>query len=84
MPATTIKLQKIGNSLRGTIPKEAARALSLKRGDDMAVIVSGDSVVFKKKQQGAKDFKSFYGILKDRTGEVEHWPTTKEIKSIWE
>ena len=77
-----IKLQKIGNSIRATIPKEVVEALSLKEGERMVVTKADDSVVLKKR--GARKMVKFYGVLKERTGKVEHWPTPEEIKSIWE
>ncbi|MDG6954795.1 MAG: AbrB/MazE/SpoVT family DNA-binding domain-containing protein, partial [Nitrososphaerota archaeon] len=40
--ATTVKLQKIGNSIRATIPKEVAEELSLKPGEEMVVDTAGD------------------------------------------
>lgn len=80
---TIVKLQKIGNSLRATIPKDAARALSLRQGEEVVVNIVGDSVVLQKRHR-AKDLARFYGILQKKTGEVEHWPTPEEIKGIWE
>lgn len=78
-----VRLQKIGNSLRATIPKEAAEALSLREGEEVIVDVLGDSVVLKKSRV-ATDVTRFYGVLQEKTGEVEHWPSPEEIKNIWE
>ena len=80
--ATTVKLQKIGNSIRATIPKEIAEALSLKPGEEMVVDAVDDTVLLRKRR--AKKLSDLYGALKKREGEVEHWPTPEEIKSIWE
>ena len=79
---TVIKLQRIGNSLRATIPKEVADALALKQGEEVVVNVKDDAVVLTKK--GSHSVAEFYGALKDKTGEVRRWPTPREIKSIWE
>lgn len=84
--ATTVKLQKIGNSMRATIPKDIIEELSLSKGQDMVVSVgSGDTIQLRTRhKQGIDTPARFYGILKSRTGRVKHWPTSKEIKSIWE
>ena len=83
--ATTVKLQKIGNSIRATIPKEIVENLSLKQGEDMTVAVENDSILLKRANKRRTDKPSqFYGILKGKTGKVDHWPTPEEIKSIWE
>ena len=83
--ATTVKLQKIGNSIRATIPKGVVEALSLHQGDDVMVSTVDDSILLKRKSKQLSDRPArFYGILKDKTGKVEHWPTPEEIKSIWE
>ena len=79
---TLVKLQKVGNSLRATIPKEVANALSLRRGDELVIDLEDDTVVLRKK--GKRKVAEFYGALNERTGEVRYWPTAKEIKSIWE
>ena len=85
MMATTVKLQKIGNSIRATIPKDIVENLSLRQGEDMIVAVLDDSIVLKRTNKHHPDKPSqFYGILKEKTGKVEHWPTPNEIKSIWE
>ncbi len=83
--ASTVKLQKIGNSIRATIPKEVVDSLSLRQGQDMIVLTVDDSVVLKRRNRAADDKPGkFYGILKERTGKVEHWPSAAEIKRIWE
>lgn len=86
MTITTVKLQKIGNSIRATIPKNVVENLSLSQGQDMAVTVVDDYILLRKKESNhkLKNPSQFYGILKDKTGPVEHWPTPEEIKSIWE
>ncbi len=80
--ATTIKLQRIGNSIRATIPKEVAEALALKPGEVMVVDAVDDSVLLKKRT--AKKLSDLCGVLGKREGKVKHWPTPEEIKSIWE
>lgn len=83
--ATTVKLQKIGNSIRATIPKDVVENLSLRVGDDMIVAVVDDSILLKRRNKRQTDKPAqFYGILKEKTGKVKHWPTPEEIKSIWE
>ena len=84
--ATIVKLQKIGNSVRATIPKDVLEQLSLTQGQDMAVSVgSDDTILLKTRYKQRIDTPAqFYGILKGSTGRVEHWPTPEEIKSIWE
>lgn len=84
--ATTVKLQKIGNSIRATIPKDIVEDLSLRQGDDMIVAaVDDDSILLKRRSKRQTDNPSrFYGMLREKTGKVEHWPTPEEIKSIWE
>lgn len=85
MAATTVKLQKIGNRIRATIPKDVVENLSLHQGEDMIVNVVDSSILLKKKARRRTDKPSqFYGILKEKTGSVEQWPTSEEIKSIWE
>lgn len=83
MMPVTVKIQRIGNSLRATIPKEAAEALALKQGEEVVVNVLGDSVVLQRKHR-VNDLTRFYGILQKKTGEVERWPRPEEIKDIWE
>ncbi len=80
---TIVKLQKIGNSIRATIPREVLKELSLRQGEEVLVTVLGDVIVLKKKQQ-ARDLTRFYGILEKKTGKVERWPSPQEIKAIWE
>jgi AbrB family looped-hinge helix DNA binding protein len=84
---TIIKLQRIGNSIRATIPKGIVVKLALKEGDLMVVATVNDSILLRKKRgsESSSDKPSrFFGILKERTGEVERWPSPEEIKSIWE
>lgn len=51
MPFTPkVKLVKIGNSLRMTIPVEVIEAMNIKEGDTLTVDVQGDSIVVKKAQ----------------------------------
>lgn len=78
----TVKLQKIGNSLRATIPREAVQALALRPGEEVIVDVVGDAVVLKRKPR-VRELTRFYGSLRERTGEVKHWPSPAEIKGIW-
>ncbi len=83
--ASTVKLQKIGNSIRATIPKEVVDSLSLRQGQDMIILTVDDSIVLKKRNRAVDDKPSkFFGILRDRTGKVKHWPSAAEIKRIWE
>ena len=79
--ATTVKLQKIGNSIRATIPKEVAEALALKPGEEMVVDAVDDTVLLKKR--GAKKLSDWYGVLEKREGKVKRWPRPEEIKDIW-
>jgi antitoxin component of MazEF toxin-antitoxin module len=82
--ASSVKLQKIGNSIRATIPKNIVDDLSLKQGEDMIVSVIDNSILLKKKPKIKTDSSArFYGILKEKTGEVDYWPTPEDIKSIW-
>ncbi len=83
--ATTVKLQKIGNSIRATIPKEIVDDLSLKEGEDVIVAEVDETILIRRKRgTGTNDSQSqFFGRLKRKTGEVEHWPSPEEIKSIW-
>jgi antitoxin component of MazEF toxin-antitoxin module len=83
--ATKVKLQKIGNSIRATIPTEVVEDLSLRQGDDMTVTVVDESILLKRRSKRRPDNPAqFYGILVQKTGKVKHWPTPEEIKSIWE
>ena len=79
--ATTVKLQKIGNSIRATIPKEVAEALSLKPGQEVVVDAVDDAVLLRKRR--AKKLSDLYGVLGEKGGRVKHWPSPEEIKSIW-
>ena len=86
MSAPEVKLQKIGNSIRATIPKKVAKAASLEEGDIVSVRVEKDTVILEKKRANRKnqEMARFYGALKEKTGEVTEWPSAEEIKSIWE
>jgi antitoxin component of MazEF toxin-antitoxin module len=79
--ATRVKLQKIGNSIRATIPRDVAEALALKPGEEMLVDTVDDTVLLKK--AGVKKLSDLYGILERKGGKVKHWPTPEEIKGIW-
>jgi AbrB family looped-hinge helix DNA binding protein len=80
--ATRVKLQKIGNSIRATIPRDVAEALGLKPGEEMLVDTVDDTVLLKK--AGVKKLSDLYGILERKGGKrVKHWPTPEEIKGIW-
>jgi AbrB family looped-hinge helix DNA binding protein len=79
--ATTVKLQKIGNSIRATIPKEVAEELSLKPGEEMVVDTAGDALYLRKRT--SKRLSDLYGALAKKRGEVASWPTPDEIKAIW-
>jgi|GEM_PF-1769413 len=80
--ARVIKLQRVGNSIRATIPREVAHNLSFREGEEVIVDTKDDVVIIKKR--GRHSIAQFYGILARKTGKVEHWPTPEEIKSIWE
>jgi AbrB family looped-hinge helix DNA binding protein len=84
--ATTVRLQKIGNSIRATIPKEIVDNLSLREGEDVVVSEVDDTVVITRSKKGRKSGgpSEFFGKLKAKTGKIEHWPTPEEIKSIWD
>jgi antitoxin component of MazEF toxin-antitoxin module len=81
-----VRLQKVGNSLRATIPKELAEMLSLKDGDTVnigATHEEGKIVIEKiEDDDGAPTMAKFYGMLKVK--ETRKWPGPEEIKSIWE
>jgi antitoxin component of MazEF toxin-antitoxin module len=79
--ATRVKLQKIGNSLRATIPRDVAEALALKPGEEMVVDAVDDTVLLKR--AGVRKLSDLYGSLSTREGRVKHWPSPEEIKSIW-
>jgi AbrB family looped-hinge helix DNA binding protein len=87
MVTLVVKLQKIGNSIRATIPKEIVENLALKEGDHM-VVATIDGAIFLRRKRSSRSLSDkpsrFSGILKDKTGEVKHWPSPEEIKSIWE
>ncbi len=84
--ATTVRLQKIGNSIRAAIPKEIVEDLSLKEGEDVIVAEVNETILIRRKHRtGANSSPSeFFGRLRRKTGEVEHWPSPEEIKSIWD
>jgi len=77
--ATTVKLQKIGNSIRATIPREVAESLDLKPGEEMVIDATDGTVLLKKK----RSVSDLYGVLKKNRRRVKHWPTPDEIKNIW-
>jgi AbrB family looped-hinge helix DNA binding protein len=79
--ATKVKLQRVGNSLRATIPKEIADKLSLKHGD-IVNVRSHDGLIEIEKVKNNSGTAKFYGALKVK--DVKNWPTTQEIKNIWE
>ena len=79
---TTVKLQKIGNSIRATIPKEVAEELALKPGEEMVVDTSGDALLLRRRR--AKRLSDLFGALDQKKGKVVSWPTPEEIKAIWE
>lgn len=82
MVATKVRLQKVGNSLRATIPKEVADRLSLKHGDTVNVSAADDGLIVIEKTKDDSAMAKFYGALKVK--ETKNWPTPQEIKSIWE
>jgi len=52
MPLTIeVKLTKIGNSLRITVPKDVLRALSWKEGDMLEVGLTDSTMTVKKKEK---------------------------------
>lgn len=79
--ATTVKLQKIGNSIRATIPKDVADELALKPGEEMIIDTTGDALLLRRRK--AKKLSDLYGVLGKMKGEITSWPTPEEIKSIW-
>ncbi len=83
--ANIVKLQKIGNSIRATIPKEIVDDLSLREGEDMMIAEVDDYILLRRKKGGGVGDgpSQFFGKLKAKTGEVEHWPSPEEIKNIW-
>jgi len=84
--ARKVKLQKVGNSLRATIPKDVAERLSLKEGDTVNIMTAGDDdrakIVIEKVEDDMPAMAKFYGALMVK--EVRKWPSPEEIKSIWE
>ncbi len=56
-----VKLQKIDNSLRVTIPKEVADDLYLKQGQNRLIDVKDGDIVMRK--EGPQDMSRFYGAL---------------------
>jgi AbrB family looped-hinge helix DNA binding protein len=86
-PMATVKLQRIGNSIRATIPKEIVDDLSLKEGEDVIVTEVDETILIKRKNKAgtmSNTPSQFFGILKSKTGKVQHWPSPEEIKSIWD
>lgn len=83
--ARKVRLQKVGNSLRATIPKEVAEMLSLKDGDTVNIMTAdddGEKIVIEKIEDDVPSMAKFYGMLKVK--ETKKWPSPEEIKSIWE
>ena len=83
--ARKVRLQKVGNSLRATIPKDMADLLSLKEGDTVNIMTAGDDgrkIVIEKVEDSVPTMAKFYGMLKVK--ETGKWPGPGEIKSIWE
>ncbi|HEX7031960.1 MAG TPA: AbrB/MazE/SpoVT family DNA-binding domain-containing protein [Nitrososphaera sp.] len=84
--ARKVKLQKIGNSLRVTIPKDMAEMLSLKDGDTVNITTAGDDdrskIMIEKVKGDVPTMAKFYGVLKVKA--IRKWPSPEEIKSIWE
>lgn len=78
---TTVKLQKIGNSIRATIPKEVAEEFALKPGEEVVVDASGDALLLRRRR--VKKLSDLFGVLNEKEGEVRSWPTPEEIKAIW-
>ncbi|MEM3065338.1 MAG: AbrB/MazE/SpoVT family DNA-binding domain-containing protein [Candidatus Nitrosotenuis sp.] len=87
-PITKVRLQKVGNSLRATIPKELAEMLSLKDGDTVNIRAADDDgddktkIVIEKCEDDVPTMAKFYGALNVK--ETKKWPSPEEIKSIWE
>lgn len=79
--ASTVKLQKIGNSIRATIPKEVVEELSLEAGQEMTINTIEDTLLLKKRSR--RKLSDLYGRLRLDKGKVKDWPTPEEIKSIW-
>lgn len=83
--ARKVRLQKVGNSLRATIPKDVADLLSLKDGDTVNIMTAEDDerkIVIEKVEDNVPTMAKFYGMLKVK--ETGKWPSPEEIKSIWE
>lgn len=79
--ASTVKLQKIGNSIRATIPKEVVEELSLEAGQEMVVDTLEDTLLLKRRS--TRRLSDLYGTLQVGSGKIKHWPTPEEIKDIW-
>ena len=75
-----VKLQKIGNGLRATIPKEVAEELDLRQGQNLLIDARDGKIVMRK--EGERDMSQFYGALHIGR-KVRKWPTPSEIKDIW-
>lgn len=75
-----IKLQKIGNSLRATIPREVADDLGLRQGQSLLLDVKDGTILIRK--EGSRNMSRFHGAL-HLTEKVEKWPVPSEMKDIW-
>jgi len=56
-----VKVVRIGNSLRMTIPRSVARVLELKEGDALEVGISNDVIIAKKAETSREPTKSERG-----------------------
>jgi len=75
-----VKLQKIGNSLRATIPKEVADELDLRKGQSLMIDARDGKIIMRK--EGETAMSRFYGAL--HIGRMAgKWPTPSEMKDIW-
>ncbi|MCL5678468.1 MAG: AbrB/MazE/SpoVT family DNA-binding domain-containing protein [Candidatus Thermoplasmatota archaeon] len=75
-----VKLQKIGNSLRATIPKEVADELDIRKGQSLMIEARDGKIIMRK--EGETDMSRFYGAL--HIGRLAgKWPTPSEMKDIW-
>ena len=75
-----VKLQKIGNSLRATIPREVADDLGLKQGQSLLIETKDGEIVMRK--AGSKNMSRFYGAL-HLSRKMRKWPAPSEMKDIW-
>jgi antitoxin component of MazEF toxin-antitoxin module len=76
-----VKLQKIGNSLRATIPKEIADELELENGQSLSVRTNHGAIILQKAEE-ERSISDMYGIIRT-TKKVKKWPTPAEMKDIW-